>query len=331
MPMRYARLLSRSFSDLLLPPGPLHFLLRDFRGWIDGDRFALDVQLRDGNKLMFYHGTTVLLNIAHGVNVGDVSLSAASAYGNVPGNRELMRRWPAVEFGTLKELVPAYLRSAVAASGEKYYRNGQEGYWQNRLALAFGPDWRPGMDWLILDREAVVGFGNDAERSAIQSAAQQKFLAVRTLLQQENPSLWGKPDSKNLGNEADLLALGPDRELYVIELKHGGNADGIYWGRLQAAVYGDIFRQALGQISNDILELTVQKVELGLLPREALARVPSTGLRTVVPVLMVAEPNDASSCWARLQDVLARCPEANAVLVEVRSSADVAPIPRIPA
>ena len=58
--MRFARRLSQPFRDLLLPSGPLNFLVRDFRGWIDGDRFAVDAQLREGDKLMFYHGTTVL-------------------------------------------------------------------------------------------------------------------------------------------------------------------------------------------------------------------------------------------------------------------------------
>ncbi|MFO0905726.1 MAG: hypothetical protein U0939_22150 [Pirellulales bacterium] len=329
MPMRYARRLTRSFSDLLLPPGPLHFLVRDFRRWIDGDSFALDLQLREGDKLMYYHGTTVLLTVAYDGKAEEVALSAASAYGNVPGYQDLMRRWPVNEHEKLLELVPEYLRSAVAFSGPQFYRNGQEGYWQNRLALAFGPDWKRGMDWLIIDREAVIGFNNDAERSAIQDPIQQKYLAVRASLQQEDPSLWGKPDNKGLGAESDFLALGPDGELFVIELKHGSNASGIYWGRLQVAVYGDIFRSALDEIANDIRELTAQKVELGLLPNEALPRIPSTGFRTVIPVLIVAEPNDASSCWERLRDVLGRCPEANALLVEVRNKLDPAPIPRV--
>src|SRR5438046_710708 len=143
--MRYARYLSPSYQELLVPSGPLHFLVSDFRGWITDDPNALDLQLREGDKLTYYHGTTKLLTAAYQQPSGCIAFSAAPAYGAVVGSENLMRPWTLAESEQLRTAVPAYLQAAVKAAHERDYRNRGEGFWQNRLALAFGPDWRPGM------------------------------------------------------------------------------------------------------------------------------------------------------------------------------------------
>ena len=327
MPMRYARRLSTQFLEQL-EHGSLNFLIAGFSEWQDDDPFAFDVQIREGDRLTFYHGTTALLTIRYIAGNHSLEFSAARAYAMASGYAELMGQRPIAKVGDLETLVPAFLRSATEVAADNYYRNRGEGYWQNRLGIACGRRWQPDMDWLIIDREAVVGFGNDKERRSVLDPIQAKFQEVKNCLQNEDAGIWGVPDTKGFGNECDFLALGLGGELFCIELKHGSNASGVYWGCLQVAVYREVFAAALEQITDDIKTLVIQKVALGLLPPAALLRLPKGRFSGVVPVLAIAEPNDRSSCWNRLRQVVERCPKAKAVVAELQNLDIVIPMTR---
>jgi hypothetical protein len=318
MTMRYDRKLSDDCCDWLGPSGPLSFLLSDFRLWALEDRFALDVQFRPGNELKYYHGTTALLTVRLNPRTPVMALSADKAYSDAKGYARVCRTWSLADAAELESLLPAYFQSGVELAKDRYYRNRKEGFWQNRLALAFGPEWNRDREWLILDREAVIGFPSDAERAAIQNPICQTYLAVREHLQGEDPKAFGQPDSKSLGNEVDFLGLGRRGELLCIELKHGSNASGIYWGPLQVAVYRDIFKRAIGEAADDIHQLLLQKIRLGLLPREAEERWPAGGPSEVVPILAVAMPNDASECWRLLDRVMRERPDLRVQVVKLR-------------
>jgi len=329
--MRYTRCLSATYIDHL-SRGPLKFFVERVSSWNHQDPFAFDLQIREGDQVTCYHGTTSLLGLRHDAATNQVTASAAEAYASAAGYKDLMTGWsPGVleRVENDRRLVSDYLLSAAAESTDGHYRNREEGYWQNLLSQAFGRNWQPGMDWLIVDREAVVGFASDADRRQILGPIQAKYERVRADLQNEDSRTWGQPTDKGLGNECDFLAIGPAGELLCIELKHGSNTSGIYWGALQAAVYRDIFAAALSSISDDIKALVRQKVAIGLLPHKALARLPDGEFRCVVPVLAVADPNDRSACWDLLDKVMQRCPDARVPVVEIRNQQDPAPVPRL--
>jgi len=90
-----------------------------------------------------------------------------------------------------------------------------------------------------------------------------------------------------------------------------------------------VFAAALQQISEDIKTLVHQKVALGLLPPDALRRLPKGEFRKIVPVLAVADPNDLSACWDLLGQVIARCRDAQAIVAEIRDYDDPAPVIRM--
>ncbi len=325
--MRYARRLSPRFLDHL-ENGPLRFLVSNVSSWNPADPYAFDLQIREGDRLMYYHGTTALLTIRHDPGDGVLECTASSTYTQAAGYEHLMKRWPATDQDSLCTLVPTYLVSAASLAKDGYYRNREEGYWQNRLCFAFSQNWCPGMDWLIIDREAVVGFGSDSERRSVLDPIQVKYQKVKDDLQRSDPKTWGQPNAKGLGIECDLLALGPSGELYCIELKHGSNASGVYWGCLQVAVYREVFATALPHITDDIKTLVRQKVSLGLLPRQALSRLPQGEFRNVLPILAIADPNDLSSCWTLLGEVMRGCPDARTTVAEIRNYEDPAPVIR---
>ncbi len=184
--------------------------------------------------------------------------------------------------------------------------------------------------WLVVDREVVIEFDNDQEKVALLSGLTRPYLDIRDSLRQEAPGLWGTPDpSDSFGDELDFLALGPNGDLICIELKHGSNTSGIYWGPLQVAVYVDEFKWALRDISEDVNRLVKQKVILGLLPSDAELRLPVSEGASVRGILAVADPDDRRSCWARLTELMTRFPSIRTAVAEIRSYRDPGVIPRV--
>lgn len=324
--MRYSRLLSSLFCEQL-QSGSLSGLLPSTLSF-DNDSFPVDVHIREGDKLMFYHGTTSLLTMSYDKSSHSFNFSAALVYSKSREYQSLSRRWKIAEMKKIIPLIMSYLKAAISLAKAEDYQNKKEGFWQNRLSITFGQHWQPGMDWLIIDREAVIGFENSEEKQSHLEPIRLKYQTVKERLQQKDSAKWGQPNSKRFGDECGFLALGPDGELFCIELKHGSNTSGIYWGSLQVAVYSDLFTSALDCITEGIKDLVRQKTIVGLLPAEAESRLPEGNFKSIHPILAVTAPNDRSSCWKNLDEVIRECPESKCSIVEIRNDHDPAPIPR---
>lgn len=315
MHARYDRVLDKRLLPSLLPDGPFHFLIGKLP--VD-DPFALDVQLRERNKLVYYHGTTRVLTVQLrvGVNGIEAKAHAAEAYGENPGCRQhyckLMRWWGVGDANAFRTAFMAYLPNATAAAESTFYRNQQEGYWQNRLCVRFGRDWTPADEWLVVDRECVVGFNHVKEQAAFYNGITGDNQGIKDGLQHANKEQWGVPDGKPFSDQLDMLAINRSGDLAAIALTHGTNSSGIYWGPLQVSVYHDAFFKILGSIRGQIRELVAQKIELGLLPAAARTLLDTSKLTRVEPILVVAEPPAAgSTAWGLMTGVLAEMARAN--------------------
>jgi len=297
-----------------LPGGVFHFLVSEYP---EGDPFALDVQLRARNKIMYYHGTTRVLTVQLRIGVTGVEAKAhaAEAYVEYPGSRQqyckLMRWWGVGDAHAFRTAFLAYLPCAIASSDSRYYRNRQEGYWQNRLCVRYGRRWTRADEWLVMDRECVVGFNHAKERETFYSGIKMPYQRVKDQLQKADTAQWGRPDGKAFGDELDLLAINRSGDLVAIELKHGSNSSGIYWGPLQVGVYQDAFFKVLGSIRGQVRGLVAQKIALGLLPADAGSLLEASLLTRVEPILAVAEPNDRSKAWNMMAGVLSEMGRAN--------------------
>lgn len=314
MHARYDRMVNERVLPSLLPGGAYAFLVAEMPG---DDPDALDVQLRERNKLMFYHGTTRVLTVQFRArsNGVDARAHAAAAYGEHPGCQNqylaLMNpTWTSVDAAAFRAAFLAYLPAAIAAADAGHDRNQREGYWQNRLCRRYGRHWTPNDEWLFVDRECVIGFNNTDERQAFYERIRTRHQGVRDRLQQADPAVWGAPDGKVLGNELDLLAINRGGDLVAIELKHGQNASGIYWSPLQVGVYRDAFETILGSIRGSLQKLVQQKIALGLLPAAASRLLAASGLKRVEPIVAVADPDEHSACWQKMADVIAEMDRA---------------------
>jgi len=307
MGARYKRALSSDNIILkaLRPKGVLRFLVSDLPS---ADPYALDIQLREKDKLYYYHGRTSLLTIKLKVVGGNIKVNATAnkAYNKCPEYKELMRTWVEVEDNKLRKAFLAYLPSAIDAANPKYYGEGTEGYWQNRLCIDWGLRALPSEKFIIIDRECVIGFVRTQDIDEFYRPLRKPYAEIRNRLQTNESKIFGKVREKPFGDELDMLALDKQKNLVVIELKYGNNLSGICWGPLQVLAYRDAFKSKLVEIAQDIKDLVTQKVSLGLLPRAALSRLP-VAFPSVKAVLAIAKPDFSSLCWNKLNRVIAEC------------------------
>lgn len=278
--------------------------------------YAFDIHIREKSELMVYHGGTCLLIINFSGVKGqdlDTVLFKSPSYGKGKGcDNEFNLFKGQRKIDDINQLAPYicdFLTKIVATPRTvhtKFYSNMKEGYWSSRLSIDYGRNWRPGMDWLIIDREAVLGFKKD-------SFYQYKLEAqkIKKMLQTKDPKKWGTPNPDesdsmcDFGDELDFLAIGPEKQLQCIELKHASYTSGIYWGPLQTSVYLKEYSNVVNNISENIKELVRQKIRLGLLPPEAEKLLPEGCFNQVEGILAIADADKKlkSTCWRKAIEV----------------------------
>lgn len=165
------------------------------------------------------------------------------------------------------------------------------------------------MDFLIIDRQAVLSFANKGDKKSYYSPFKDKYNGIAYNLYKKNN--WQKPTG--FGDELDLLAIGPNKELVCIELKTGSTDKVFYYAPLQAAFYGEAFKKASASISESIKSLVKQKVELGLLPKESIKRLPDGdfNVKSMLLVVDASELSLKSEVWERLCEVMLNIDKAN--------------------
>lgn len=281
--------------------------------------YAFDIHIREKSELMIYHGGTCLLIISFPGVKGedsDTVLFKSPSYGKGKGCDDKFNLFKGKrDLDDINQLAPYicdFLSKIIASHAvhPKFYSNMKEGYWSSRLSIDYGRNWRPGMGWLIFDREAVLGFEKKDEKSSFY---QYKLEAqkIKKILQASDPKKWGTsnsgvPDSMcDFGDELDFLAIGPEKQLQCIELKHASYTSGIYWGPLQASVYLKAYSKEVDNISENIKELVRQKVHLGLLSSEALKLLPEGSFNQVEGILAIADVDKKlkSTCWEKAIEV----------------------------
>lgn len=303
MSARYNRALTQDAVSLMKPGSELAFLLCDLPT-VEDEVNALDAQLREHNQIMYYHGTTRLLTVTLRPSKCGIILQpdAHATYKQKDAFAQLEKIGRSAP-GEAREAFMNYLSSALALADKRYFKNHKEGYWQNHLCHRFGRNCQPDDDWLIVDRECVIGFSDGDEKREYYNDIISARTQMRTRLQSTDEGKWGRAIGKMFGDELDLLAIDRNGRLLAIELKHGSNPSGIYWGPLQAGAYASALQGKLQEIVPGIVALVNQKVDLGLLPEHARTRLENSLLDDVTPILAVAEPNPRSSCWSKLTEV----------------------------
>lgn len=318
MSARYKRALDEEIAGLLMPGQDFHWLIAAGNE-LDGDRYSIDVQIREGNALMYYHGTTSLLRLKLKKTGGGIRAkpSAAATYREGEGSKRQYNAFKQAlttrQGDQSRQSFREYLKAAASSAGNRYYANHKEGWWQNRLCIKHGLEWTPESPWLVVDRECVIGFDGKAEKKDFYDQVLGKYEKIQNDLKKTDVEKWGGI-GKGLGDELDILALDRNGNLVTVELKYGGSAKGVFWGPLQVGAYREAFELVMKEVSSDILQLAKQKIQLGLLPVSALEILPAKGFQKVRAVLAVGTPNTKSSCWDKLNEVTEKLISSGAIV-----------------
>lgn len=303
--MYYDRTLSDKFAKYLLPGGKLRWLFDFVKTRSDLD-LSLVVTEKNGKKeerIILYRGLTKVIDIYKRKGPERVYIDGADTYKELThklyGSKVISDISP-----DEIEIIIDYLRK----KGEKdrYYGNKKEGYYQNELSRKYGIYATDDEEFVIVDKEAVVGYDDEDEKEKEFKPIREKYHIIQKKISNGNPKSYGsKRGNESLGNELDFLALNKKGDICLIELKHGTNTSGIYLSPLQIGLYYDIFDK-FSDLQESVLRMLKQKQEMGLINPNW--EVPEFSGK-IVPVLIVAEPNHRSSAKEKFYGVLKICRE----------------------
>lgn len=160
------------------------------------------------------------------------------------------------------------LKADIALS--RYYRNEltgkkTEGYYQNLIARRYTFLNKPDDEFIIIDKEFVIGFRDKATKKRILDKIDAE---IKNLLENEfRPSL--KSLRKNVTTtygEVDFLGLNWNGDLIIMELK-GDDPQKTFTSPIQVGFYQRLLSQVLEKypdLYKNIVSMLKQKVDLGL-------------------------------------------------------------------
>ncbi|ODS29961.1 MAG: hypothetical protein SCARUB_04935 [Candidatus Scalindua rubra] len=295
--MYYNRIISDSFSKLIEPNGELRWLFDLVKQHEDLD--FLIGKNKSKEWISIYRGLSRMLTIIKTKDNDIVKLDGANSYKEISPvlyGKKLI----SVNFSSeFKKLVQKVSNNP---KFDRYYNNKKEGYYQNELSRKFGICGKPNDEFVIIDKEAVIGHINKDERKKILGEIQTGYKKIQKEISKKDSKRYGKNlDKKSIGNELDFIALDKSGNLLLMELKHGTNTSGIYLSPLQIGMYYDIFTMyPKVELENAVYEMIEQKKKIGLIIKDWV----TPTISGIIPVLIISEYNYRSSAKSKYQEVL---------------------------
>ena len=186
---------------------------------------------------------------------------------------------------------------------DRYYKNKKEGYYQNELSRFYGINGTLDTDFVIIDKEVVIGHSSKVQKDSFLEIFQKKYKDLHKEISSLDLKRYGEySEKKPIGDELDFLALDKDGNILLIEFKHGNNTSGIYLSPLQIGMYNDIFEQfPRKDLENAVFDMLQQKQEIGLINPKW--KKPNC-IKDIIPVLIISEFNYRSSAKKKFDEVL---------------------------
>lgn len=301
--MYYDRKLSETFSQLIEPEGKLRWLFYFVKKQTDLDFL---IGKNDGEEwISIYRGLSRLIKISKSkTSDALIKIDGADAYKNMKPNLygkdiSIDKNFESLLFDLLK----------VVRNNKKfdrYYNNKKEGYYQNELSRKYGIDGNVDSDFVIVDKEAVIGYETQEWKDKLFGKSQERYKELQKEVSKVSSERYGKDlEKKSIGNELDFIAVDKAGNILLIEYKHGTNTSGIYLSPLQIGLYYDIFTIFDNEKFKDsILCQLKQKQTIGLINSDWDIPVK---LNDIIPVLIISEYNNNSSAKEKYDEILEIC------------------------
>jgi len=295
--MYYNRTISKELASLLETGGELRWLFDFVKNHKELD-FLIG---KNSSKewISVYRGLTRILTILP-INNTSVLIDADDKYKDISPNLYGQKNLSENYQNEIEYLITQIEQNS---KFDRYYKNKKEGFYQNELSKIFGICGKPDTDFVIIDKEAVIGYSDQAEKDNLFGNLQQKYKQLQREISDLNPERYGKDiGEKAIGNELDFLALDKDGNILLIEYKHGTNTSGIYLSPLQIGLYNDIFTSfPKKELEMAVFEMLEQKQKIGLINSHW--KKPNC-IKDIIPVLIISEFNYKSSAKTKFGEIL---------------------------
>lgn len=300
--MHYRRWLSAKLLKRLLHDADLGFVARDFRNWVGGDPNAIDLQLRDGNRLMFYYGKRCVVTLR-------IDKAGQEVEAHLPNFIPMPTPFSGNRMQRLWIDLPILLKYAAKWCDKNrtktYATRKSRGYHVNQLIGEYAGRWTSSDPWLLLDRVGIVQAKSDADAVSI-GTVRHKYVGLLETFTGPRRSLFdGSMKPPCVSDTCDLLGVSQRGELLTINVSKGETASKRLAATLvHTACSRDVFAENLASVKGDLKKLWKQKVELGLLPRQTV-ELSDKAFRGVRGMLFIMnQTNDAGTQVAELQNLM---------------------------
>lgn len=295
--MYYNRTIKNDFANLIEPGGSLRWLYNYVK-----DKDCLDFLIGKSDKnqwISVYRGLSRILTINPTNEQSIVKIDAADTYKKIAPK---IYGKQSISFNFRKELDQLLCVVENSPKLNRYYDNKKEGFFQNKLSRQFGICGLPTDNFVIIDKEAVIGYTNTNEKNNIYGKIRNRYKELQGVISKINPIRYGKDlGKKSIGNELDFLALDKEGNLLLIEYKHGTNTSGIYLSPLQIGMYYDLFTELNSmQLEKAVYEMLEQKKKIGLI--NSSWKIPN--ITNIIPVLIISDYNYRSTAKEKYDEIL---------------------------
>ena len=302
----YDRALSSSFSQLIEEHGQLRWLF-DFVKEQDDLDFLIGKNKTGKNQtkewISVYRGLTRLISISKRRTPDAIKIDADDSYKKIEpdlyGNDIPVTK-------NFKFLLSDLLNKVRKNEKfDRYYNNKKEGYYQNKLSRKYGINGSSDSDFVIVDKEAVIGYESEECKNAIFGECQKKYKELQKEISIDHKKYGKDLEKKSIGNELDFIAVDKTGNILLIEYKHGTNTAGIYLSPLQIGLYYDLFTKFDRKtLDESILSQIEQKQKIGLINPDW--KIPEK-LKDIIPVLIISEYNYRSAAKSNYNEIMGIC------------------------
>lgn len=296
--MYYNRKISSSFSKIIENDGELRWLFDFVKNHPE-----LDFLIGKNNSkewISIYRGLSKIVTITKTKETDIIKLDGANAYKSILpdlyGKKSTSTKFD-IELGQIINEISQNKKF------DRDYKNKKEGYYQNILSRKYGILGNQNDDFVIIDKEAVVGYTNQKEKDNSINKILPKYKKLQRNISLLNSNRYGENlEKKAVGNELDFLALDKSGNILLIEYKHGTNTSGIYLSPIQIGMYYDIFTSLpKSDLEKAVFEMLFQKQKIGLI--SPLWKKPKT-IKSIIPLLIISEYNYASTAKMKFDEIL---------------------------
>lgn len=303
--MYYNRSLSKEFSALIEPKGQLRWLFDFVKQRSDLD-FLIGRSGQRGREkdwISIYRGLTRIVRFTNTISREVVHVDAAEKYKKLEPGIFGRKRFPLDNRAGLVSLIDKISKDPKLIGS---YDNHKEGYYQNELSRKYGICGSASSEFVIVDKEAVVGYENMAEKDSVFGSLRTKYKQLHESISNEHSKRYVKySQNRSAGNELDFLGVDTSGNILLIEYKHGRdsqNTAGIYMSPLQIGLYYDIFSKLDNpDLLRAVTQMIRQKQKIGLIHPDW--RLPKLN-GNIIPVLIISYYNYNSTAKEKYGEIM---------------------------